>query len=149
MREIGSNPNFTPPKSPICILGKHICSKTGVPIMPIWVNQGYTAKREMSEEKRVSPMIFLTWNALGVGGVEIMSGARYSEKRYCRYGATHFFILLITNITYLYYCLFIGLTFWCYLFIGTHIRLGVLSIPMLSYYTYHFYFFVPLLHSFF
>lgn len=93
--------------------------------------------------------VFLTGNAIGGGGVEILSGGRYSEKRYCRYGATHFFILLITNITYLYYCLFIGLTFLCYLFIGTHIRLVVLSIPMLSYYTYHFYFFVPLLHSFF
>ena len=149
MRETGGNPNFIPPNSPICILGKRICSKTGVPLRHLWWVLGYTAKREMSEEIRVSPMIFLTMNALGGGGVETISGARYSEKRYCRYGATHFFILLITNITYLYYCLFIGLTFWCYLFIGTHIRLVVLSIPMLSYYTYHFYFFVPLLHSFF
>ena len=42
----------------------------GVPFTAIWVNHGYTAKREMSEEKRVSPMIFLTWNALGARGVE-------------------------------------------------------------------------------
>lgn len=67
MREIGGNPNFTPPNSPICILGKWICSKTGVPFTAIWWVLGYTAKREMSEEKRVSPMIFLTWNAIGVG----------------------------------------------------------------------------------
>ena len=73
--------------------------------MAIWVNHGYTAKREMSEEIRLSPMIFPTGNAIGGGGVEILSGGRYSEKRYCRYGATHFFILLITNITYLYYYL--------------------------------------------
>jgi hypothetical protein len=53
MREIGSNPNFTPPNSPICILGKRICSKTGVPFTAIWVNHGYTAKREMSDEKRL------------------------------------------------------------------------------------------------
>ena len=67
MREIGGNPNFIPPNSPICILGKRICSKMGVSFTAIWVNQGYTAKREMSEEIRVSPMIFLTGNAVGVG----------------------------------------------------------------------------------
>ena len=71
MREIGGNPNFTPPNSPICILGKRICSKMGVPFMAIWVNHGYTAKREMSEEIRVSPTIFLTGNALG-GGVRVL-----------------------------------------------------------------------------
>ena len=80
MRETGGNPNFTPPNSPICILGKRICSKTGVPFMAIWVNHGYTAKREMSEEIRVSPMIFLTWNAVGGGGVEIISGHATVKK---------------------------------------------------------------------
>ena len=46
--------------------------------------------------------VFPTWNAIGEGVWKSYRG-RYSEKRYCRYGATHFFILLITNITYLYY----------------------------------------------
>ena len=60
-------PWFTPPKSPICVLGKRICSKTGIPLRHLWWILVYTAKREMSEEKRVSPMIFLTWNAVGAG----------------------------------------------------------------------------------
>lgn len=67
MREIGGNPNFTPLKSPISILGKRICSKTGVPLRHLWWILVYTAKREMSEEKRVSPMIFLTGNAVDAG----------------------------------------------------------------------------------
>lgn len=62
----------------------------GVPFTAIWVNHGYTAKREMSEEIRVSPMIFPTWNAIGGGGVEILLVGRYSEKRYCRYGNSLF-----------------------------------------------------------
>ena len=108
--------------------------KRGYHLRHLWWVLGYTAKREMSEEIRVSPMIFLTMNALGGGGVETLSGARYSEKRYCRYGATHFFILLITNITYLYYCLFIGLTFWCYLFMCTgDLRLTAMSKNILKF----------------
>lgn len=52
--------------------------------MAIWVNQGYTAKREMSEEKRVSPMIFLTGNAVG-GGVRVRPvgpGLEYDQEHH-------------------------------------------------------------------
>lgn len=52
--------------------------------MAIWVNQGYTAKREMSEEKRVSPLIFLTGNALG-GGVRVHPvgpGLEYAQEHH-------------------------------------------------------------------